>query len=294
MALGTAVCWTVSAISFEGASRRVGSLPVNLIRLVVAVLLLSAYGWLARGLAFPTDASWHAWAWLSLSGVVGFFVGDMALFRAFVVIGARLATLLMTLAPPIAALTEALILREPPRPWNVLGMVVTLSGIVWVVSERVKDEGEAVRHVPRWGLALGVGGAAGQGIGAVLSKIGMDQPGGQYDPFAATQVRALAGIVGFTILLTVMGAMPKVFRALRHPSAMGYLTSGAIFGPFLGVSLLLASLQRIDSGVANTLVAMVPVVMLPVAVLWRKERVTGRAALGACVAVGGVAILVLT
>ena len=91
LSLTTAFCWTISSICFTSASRRVGSLVVNLIRLLIAFAFMSLWGWLHRGRALPTDASAQRWMWLSLSGFVGFFIGDMALFRAFVVIGARSA-----------------------------------------------------------------------------------------------------------------------------------------------------------------------------------------------------------
>ena len=88
-ALGTASCWVVSALSFEAAGKRVGSLSVNLIRLVMAFVPLSLYGLITRGLAFPIDAEPRAWGWLGLSGMIGFVIGDLCLFRAFVMIGQR-------------------------------------------------------------------------------------------------------------------------------------------------------------------------------------------------------------
>src|SRR4051794_36941674 len=139
LALATALCWTISALSFEEASVRAGSLPVNIIRLVLAFALLAAFNRAHRGLALPRDATPAQWKWLLLSGLIGFFVGDLCLFRALVLIGSRTSTLLMSLAPPLAALTGYLMLGEQLSTWAWLGMAVTLGGIVWVVSERMKD-----------------------------------------------------------------------------------------------------------------------------------------------------------
>ncbi|HSN55647.1 MAG TPA: DMT family transporter, partial [Candidatus Sulfomarinibacteraceae bacterium] len=75
-ALATACCWTVTGLAFQAAGRRVGSLPVNLIRLVMAVFLLGGFTWATRGMPLPMDAPRHAWLWLSLSGLVGFTIGD--------------------------------------------------------------------------------------------------------------------------------------------------------------------------------------------------------------------------
>ena len=128
-ALATACCWTVTGLAFEAAGRRVGSLSVNLIRLVPAVLLLSAYSWITRGIAFPVDASAHAWLWLSVSGLVGFTVGDLCLFRAFVLVGARVSMLLMAMVPPITTLFGLVIMGEVLSARELLGMALTVAGV---------------------------------------------------------------------------------------------------------------------------------------------------------------------
>ena len=141
LALGTAVCWTFSSIAFEMASRRAGSLPVNFVRLSLAFVGLALIGFLGpRHLIWPSDAPPAAWKWLLVSGVIGFFIGDLALFRAFVEIGARLCSLLMALAPPIAAITAVFLLpneRMTTRSW--LGMAVTLA--TWLGAQYLNLHG---------------------------------------------------------------------------------------------------------------------------------------------------------
>ncbi|MCS7032376.1 MAG: DMT family transporter, partial [Phycisphaerae bacterium] len=136
LALGTAICWTISAVAFEEASRRVGSVPVNLIRLIMAMLMLALLNQARLGEALPFSATAGQWVYLLLSGVLGFSIGDLALFRAFVLLGSRLATLLMCLAPIFAAVTEWLWLGGLISPWQLLGMGVTLLGVAWVVCEK--------------------------------------------------------------------------------------------------------------------------------------------------------------
>lgn len=288
-ALGTAFCWSVSAIVFEAAGRRVGSLPVNLIRLLLAAVFLGAYLAISRGDPLPTDASLHAWIWLSVSGLVGFTIGDLLLFRALVEIGSRLSMLLMSLVPPMTALIGWLLLGETLTPLDWLGMTLTLGGVTWVVLERLPDE--TGRHVglPLRGVLLGIGGAAGQAVGLVLSKYGM----GRYDAVAATQIRVLAGIAGFVVIFLGLGWLGRVSAALRDRRAMGHTSLGAFFGPFLGVSLSLVAVKHTQAGVAATLMALVPVTILLPTVLLNKERVTLRAALGAGIAVSGAALLFL-
>jgi len=292
-ALGTALCWSLTAVFFAAAGARIGSLSVNLIRLVMALGMLSAYQAVARGMALPLDASPYAWTWLSISGLIGFCVGDLCLFRALLVIGPRLSSLLMSLAPVLTGVFGWLVLDEGLTLIELLGMGLTVGGIAWAISDRTPEKpGEQSTRTRRQlviGVLLGVGGAAGQAGGLVLSKLGM----GEYDPFAATQVRIIAGIVGFSVIFVFAGWWPRTFRALRHGTAMLYTGAGALFGPFLGVSLSLIAVQRTVAGVAASLMATSPIIVIPIVVLTRGEKVGVGGVGGAVVAVAGVALLML-
>lgn len=288
-ALGTACCWTATSLAFQSAGRRIGSLPVNLIRLVMAVFLLGGFTWLTRGQLVPMDASPHAWLWLSLSGLVGFTVGDLCLFQAFVVVGARISMLLMTLVPLITTLFGFLVMGEVLSLKELVGMGLTIAGVSSVVAERRRDADGRPARLPLGGILLGLGGATGQALGLVLSKYGM----GSYDPFASTQIRVIAGIAGFAVVFTLTGWWPKVRAALRDRRAMTSTGIGAFFGPFLGVSLSLLAVQYTDTGVAATLMSLTPVLIIPAAVLVYRERVAWPAAAGAVVAVAGSALLFL-
>ncbi len=286
-ALATAACWAITALAFESAGRRVGSLPVNLIRLLFGFVFLIPFVWIRRGVPFPWDASPEAWFWLGLSGLIGFAFGDLCLFRAFVLIGSRLSVLLMSLVPPLTALIGWALLGETLSAREWLGMLLTVGGVLWVVRERVPTSAAGRARPSSWGLALGVGGALGQAVGLVISKHGM----GDYDAFAANQIRVIAGIAGFAVIFTVRGLWGRVLEALRHGAAMSRTAIGGVFGPFLGVSLSLVAVQNISVGVAATIMSITPVIILPAAIVLHKEKVSARAALGAILAVLGTAVL---
>jgi drug/metabolite transporter (DMT)-like permease len=288
-ALATAICWTICSLFFETAGRRVGSLAVNLIRLVLALGLLSLYSWLFRGPVLPTDATAHAWLWLGVSGLIGFNVGDLCLFRAFVVIGARLSMLIMALVPLFTVIIGWVLLGEHLSVQDLLGMALTVTGVVTVILQRQRNGQDKASHMPFAGLLLGLGGALGQATGLVLSKLGM----GGYDAFAATQIRVIAGIAGFAVIFSCIGWWPRVGTALRNRKAMAQTGVGAVFGPFLGVSLSLLAVKYTEAGVAATIMALVPVLIIPPAVLILKERVSGQAVLGSVIAVAGSALLFL-
>jgi drug/metabolite transporter (DMT)-like permease len=298
-ALGTAGCWVASVLAFEAAGRRIGSLTVNLIRLVMAIALGALAGWALRGLPLPTDATPHAWLWLSISGLVGFTFGDLCLFRAFVVLGARLSSLMMSLVPPLTAVIGWALLGEVLGGRELAGMAMTVGGVVWALAERMRRTGGRTAGRPAgaappalpgptlWGVALGLGGALGQAGGLVLSKYGM----GGYDPFAATQIRVLAGTAGYIALFTALGRWGRVVRATADRRAMAHTATGAFFGPFLGVSLSLLAVQHTLTGVAASIMSTTPVLIIPAVVLLGRERVGPGGWLGAALAVAGVVVL---
>jgi drug/metabolite transporter (DMT)-like permease len=294
-ALLTAVFWTITALAFEAASRKIGSMVVNLLRLIIGFCFLTVFVFLYRGMLFPVDATPHAWMYLALSGLIGFVFGDLCLFQAFVVVGARISMLLMALAPPMTALIGWMVLGETLSWKSWLGMALTISGIALVVLKRhtAEESNGGFRKVkfnyPLWGILLGLGGAAGQAIGLVLSKVGMES----YDTFAATQIRVIAGIAGFTLLFAVMGKWKNLFRALSMRKPMLQLSLGAFFGPFLGVSFSLISIKYADTGIASTIMAVVPVLIIPPSMILYKEKVTLKEVAGAMLAVAGVAMFFL-
>lgn len=292
-ALATAVCWSISAVAFQSASVRIGSMVVNWLRLVLGLGFLSVTGLLTRGRLIP-DAPLESWAWLGLSGLVGFVVGDLALFRAFVMIGARLSMLVMCLAPPLTALLGFVFLGERLSLSQGIGMALTVGGVAWTVTEgtpgrpdpTIEPSGTARKRMT--GVLLAGIGALGQAGGLLLSKMGM---AGVQDPFAATQMRVLAGIGGFTALFCAMRWWGEVGRARRDGRALVATATGSFFGPFLGVSLSLLAVHRTQAGVAAALMSLVPIVLIPMSVLVFRERPSTRSVLGTLLAVGGVVVL---
>ena len=135
-ALGTASCWTISALSFETAGKRIGSLSTNLIRMALASVFLTALHALRQGGLLPLDADAHAWGWLAVSGLVGFTFGDLCLFKAFVYIGPRLASVVMCLAPPFAALFGWLFLGEKLGGLDLAAMLLIGSGVAAAIAAK--------------------------------------------------------------------------------------------------------------------------------------------------------------
>ena len=285
--IATAIFWTVTSMAFQVATRRVGSLNVNIIRLFTAFGFYVLYMRMTRGLWLPTDATPDAWKWLSLSGLVGFVLGDFFLFQSYAFVSARISMLMMSLAPPVAALLGYIILGERFTLLNTVGLLMVLSGIAMVILNRGdKTDSKRRFNYPVKGILLAFGGAVGQGSGAVLSKFCM----ASYDAFSASQIRVIAGVFGFSLIFTLTRRWKGVFTTVKDIKAMKPILIGSFFGPFIGVGLSMVALQHTSAGIASTLMATVPVFILLPSVLFFGEKLTWREVLGAFITVGGIAV----
>ncbi len=288
-ALLTAVFWTITSLSFESASHKIGSVAVNILRLVIGLAFLSIYTLIRRGFFLPIDASFENWLWLSLSGLIGFVFGDLFLFKSYTMIGSRFSMLIMTLVPPITALTSFVILGEKLTFYHYIGMTLTFSGIAMAIFSRgARGEKLALKLSPK-GIFYAFGGAVGQAFGLVLSKFGMKE----YDPFAATQIRIIAGVAGYVMLVTILTRWGSVVKATKNKDAMLLTSLGAFFGPFLGVSFSLVAVKYTEAGIASTIMALVPVFIIIPAVFLYKQKVTVPELIGSVLSVAGVSIMFL-
>ena len=294
-ALGTALAWTLTSVCFEYAAKRIGALVLNLLRLVVAFFFLGVYGLAVRGLFLPIDAPASAWLVLGASGLVGFVIGDLALFQAFVDIGSRLSMLVYATAPIFTAVLGFAIFGERIGILGVLGMGLTLAGIALAVLGRKGTGGETAPSRRGRGLVLAVIAAIGQAGGLVLGKLGARAGSGAHamDPFAGTQARVVAGILGFAIVVTATRSWKGVGAGLKDGKALLSLGAGAFFGPFLGVSLSLLAVQMGNTGIASAIMSIVPVLIIAPSALILKERISAREVVAAFAAVGGVFLLFL-
>jgi drug/metabolite transporter (DMT)-like permease len=289
-AIATALLWTLSALAWTYSGKYIGALAVSFLRLVMAAALLMLYSYFGRGLWLPTDASLQTWLLLGASGLTGFVLCDLCLIKAFLLIGPRLSLLIFSLAPPIAAIISWVCIGDELTLWRWVAMGVTLAGVVWVVLEQPEQSKHphARRHRGQ-GVALAVLAAITHAVGYVLSKEGI----GQYDAVAATLIRAIVALAGYVVLITLWRRWPAMLAATRHTRAMGVLALGAAVGPFAGVALSLVALRLAPTGVVATIIATMPVLILPLSILLYHEKVSLRAVGGAIVAVAGIAMLML-
>jgi len=293
-ALATAVFWTITALAFTSAGKRIGSLAVNFWRLIVGLTLLTIYIVITGEPIVPIDADAHAWIWLSLSGILGIFLGDLFLFKAFTLTGPRVALLIMSISPIIAALLSWILMGEILSWIGFAGMGITLTGIVIVVLSKKDINGNQNKKIrlnydPR-GVMFAVLGAFGQATGIVMSKIGLQTI---ENPFAGTQIRLYAGLLGFILLITWLKRWKPVILSAKNKMAFGTLSIGALFGPFLGISFSLIAVQHTNPGIVQTITSLTPILIIPFSIFINKEKVGFRDLIGALIAVGGVSLFFL-
>lgn len=302
ISLAVAVSWTVTALFSEVGSKRLGSLQMNVTRMVLSLLMLGITLWCFTGCPFPQYADGKAWLWISLSGFVGYVLGDYCLFNSYILIGSRFGQLFMTLAPPTAAFTGWLILGETLSVKALIGMVVTLTGIGISVLNKGTEHKLSLK-LPLKGVLLGIGAGVGQGVGLVLSKVGMNYyeasiPAGEEAvmtmlPFASTFIRAMIGTLGFLCIMGFQKNLRTLGTAVRDRRGMKAAVCATITGPFIGVSLSLMAVQHTESGIASTIMALVPVFIIWPAHHFFKQQVTFREIIGAVVSVIGVSLFFL-
>jgi drug/metabolite transporter (DMT)-like permease len=287
-ALGTALCWSFGSICFTISSRRLGYNVVNRVRLAVALVLLMLAHYIIYGSFVPQNVTAYHWFWFGLSGIIGFALGDMLLFKAFVLLGARLGMLLMALVPVFGTVTAWLFLGETLDFAELLAITIVIAGIIWVVAER-KSNGHSRNHYII-GILCGIGGALGQALGLILSKKGL---GTDFSALSGNIIRVFVAACSLWLITIVRGRLSHTVHKLRDRRGAFALTGGAFFGPFLGVWLSLVAVQNTYVGIASTLMALPPIFLIPLSHWIFKERISLGAILGTIVAVFGVALIFL-
>jgi len=301
ISIGVAFSWTATALLSEFGSKRLGNLTLNVLRMALALLFSMAMFWVVTGLPLPMGGTMEAYGWLLLSGLVGYVIGDFCLFQCYIIIGSRYGQLFMTLAPLAAAQMAWLTLGQEMTRMSIVAMLVTLFGIGISVLGRGEHH-KVTLKLPLNGVLFAIGAALCQGIGLVLSKIGMDH----YDastvadtpawmiPFSANFIRCIAGLVGFTLLLYFREGFSPLREALHDRKGFSVATATTIFGPFVGVGFSLMAVQYTAAGIASTLMAMTPIIILLPSYWLFHTKITWRAVLGAVISVIGVSLFFLS
>lgn len=288
-ALSAAIVWAFASLLFSQLGRTVSGLTMNALKCIVAMGMFLPTLWLREGALWPPAIEGQAVWLLAASGLIGLTIGDTAYFGSLIRLGPRKALMLTSLTPPITAVLGWVFVGEPMTATIVLGMALTLAGVVWVIRERTPGVPGSDAGVDRVGIVLGVVGVICQASGSALTKLAAADA----TALGVSVVRLSFGIVGLLVVLAAMGRLKNVFVPMREPRSAGLLVAATFLGTYMGIWLMNAGLLGANIGVAATLNSTSPIFILPLAAAFLGEKITVRAVLGAVVAVGGVALLVL-
>lgn len=285
----TTVFFSFSVFFAARSSRVLGGPTANLSRLFLATLLLAIW---AHG--FGGGLGGAGLPWFFLSGVIGFGMGDMALFGAIERIGPRLTILLtQCLATPIGAFAEWAWLGTKLHPSEVVCSAVILAGVAFALAPDRSFEGD--RKTFWIGVLFGLGSAAGQALGAVVSRKANDlaaASGTLIDGGTAAYQRILAGILVTALAFLFVKRMrpqPGAVGAGEWRRAWPLVVGNALSGPAIGVACYQWALRTTPSGIVLPIVATSPLVTMMLTWMFDGERPTRRATIGGVLAVIGAA-----
>ena len=296
-----ATFFALNATCASHSVRASGSARANLGRLIVAAAVLGLFAH-TLGEGF-TSASV---GWFFLSGLIGMGLGDLGVYGALPFLGSRL-TVLMTqcLAAPIAALGEWLWLDTRLTGAQLLWGLVVLAGvIVALLPSRAHPPQVALKPI---GFLFGLLAAAGQGLGALVSRKGglVADAAGELSHNAifglnAAYHRILAGLV-FTALWFLALRCSRKLPARPEPDATPparrrarmWILANGLAGPVLGVGCYQWALATTPSGIVLPIAATAPLLSIPIAFWLEGDRPTRRSLIGGVIAVAGCIALTL-
>jgi len=283
LSLYCAISWAITAIVFTEASKKIGVTALNFIRLIFAFVLLGLSLTIYKGYFLPPFDFKHDWIWLSLSGLVGFIIGDLFLFKSYIYLGFNQARLLMTAVPIFSSIMGLFILNESLNIKQVSGIVITVLGLIFALYNKNTFKNLNI------GILFALLGALGQASGLVLSKYGLKN----LDAFSGVQIRIFASILGFIIILSIQNKWTKIFSSFKNKKAVTYVFIGTFFGVYLGVSLGLLAITLTSIGVASTIMATVPIILIPISVFIYKQKLAFKEILGTIVSFIGISVFFL-
>jgi drug/metabolite transporter (DMT)-like permease len=290
-AILTTALWSCSSICAARSAKLVGGTTANLLRMLVAAILLGiwahTFGHGLGGAALP---------WFIASGLVGFGLGDVAMFASLQRIGPRL-TMLLThcIAVPLAAITEWVWLDSKLGGTQIVCALVILAGVALALAP---DHGTNIPRRTFWtGVVFGLGSAMGQGFGSVLSRkanFAAEAAGQSVDGGTAAYERILAGIIIAFLFFLVLRKRDEKPAPGVWPKAWGWIVANALAGPSIGVAVYQWGVATTHTGILMPIVATVPVFTQLLVWAIDGQRPSPRTLIGGIIAVGGVIALKMT
>lgn len=291
LALLTAACWAQNSIIYRHIGAKVGSDAVAHIRMWIALPMILALTYAVEGFWFPTSLSARTYIFLLASGAFGYFVTDMLLFKAYILLGSRESMVIMTLSPVVTAFFGYLLFDERLNLIQILGIFTTIVGVAVMVlldSRRNVEKNELDTNLK--GFVYAILASALQSLSFLLAKFALDETG----PVSTNLLRNIGGLSCFIVFnfLYKRNAVQhfKVFRNRRY---LILLILAAFAGPVLGMSSQMRAFTLAPVGIVTTITQITPILLLPFDRFILHKRLTASSLAGTFLSIAGVAVLFL-
>lgn len=286
-ALFTAVSWTFSSLTFGKISKEYDTQVANFLRVTIGTIMVGfvcLFG--SRHLFLPTDVTWENLKIISLSGFIGMFLGDLFLFKAYNMIGARVTMLIMALSPIIVSIIDFLFLGVTLYPIQIFAILITCLGIILVIF-KTEDKKISLGFSVK-GLFYAFLATLGQSLGVILTKLGSTT----YDSLATSQIRLGVAIFFFGAVVLYEGKARETIKMITSKKALSLLLIGTFFSVF-GIAALIEAFKSANASIASTISSTSPIIMIPCSILFYKEKIRKNEIIGAIISVVGLSIFFL-
>lgn len=288
--IGSAFCFAACAMFFTYASHRIGSFSMSHFRMLFGVIMIAGLHVAINGDLFPASITTQNWTLLALSGLTGYFLCDTFLFQCYVDASPRIGSLIFNIYPFVSTVLAWVFLKEHLPALAIIGITMTIAGMTWVALEKGAGNLHIGKLHYKRGVLFAVGAGVLQGVSFVLAKPALEGVGA-VDPLTATLIRAVFGGAAFWIVSILRGRIVTVIKKARDWRSIAMTFCGALIGAVIGVWLSMIAVQKAPVGIATTLIATYPIMILPMTAIFHREKISWRAIIGAIIACLGVAIL---
>lgn len=286
-ALFTAISWTFSSLTFGKISKEYDTQVANFLRVTIGTIMVGFVCLFeSRHLFLPTDVTWENLKIISLSGFIGMFLGDLFLFKAYNMIGARVTMLIMALSPIIVSIIDFLFLGVTLFPIQIFAILITCLGIILVIF-KTEDKKISLGFSVK-GLLYAFLATLGQSLGVILTKLGSTT----YDSLATSQIRLGVAIFFFGAVVLYEGKARETIKMITSKKALSLLLVGTFFSVF-GIAALIEAFKSANASIASTISSTSPIIMIPCSILFYKEKIRKNEIIGAIISVVGLSIFFL-
>ncbi|MBN2135040.1 MAG: DMT family transporter [Acidobacteria bacterium] len=286
----------LSAVYYDDSVKKIGAYNTNALRIIIYFLGVLVVYTILFGSPIPGMAVTQ-FLFLGLSAAFGLVIGDLLFFSSLIYINAWLALLVSSpLVPIIVAVTGYFFLDESLSFYDILGITITLIGILIVLLEKPESVEKSKEPVSFFGIFIVTLSAFGQAASFILAKYGMFWNGDgnttPVNPFAAALARTFVGMVIIWLMVSMQGRVGKVFKSIQPKASRKPLLLGAVFCT-ISLILSLVSLSHTKAAISSTLMSLMPIMVIPIVYFKNGEKVSPRGILGTVISIIGVAVLML-